>query len=90
MNEINAIKNITDYIVEQALILIPVLCVLGEMLKNTPKIPNWLIPWILTVIGIIGGCAIIGINASGIIQGILIAGVTVLGNQLVKQTIKRD
>lgn len=83
--------NIIDYIVEQALILVPVLYILGLMLKNTEKIKDWTIPWILLACGI--GCciAIMGVNIQAILQGILVTGASVFGNQLVKQTtIKRE
>lgn len=75
-----------NYIISKALILIPALYVLGMLLKNTPNIKNWLIPWVLTFFGIIGGVFLIGFNSDGVIQGILVAGTTVLGNQLIKQT----
>jgi Mn2+/Fe2+ NRAMP family transporter len=77
-------------IIEQALILIPALYIIGMFLKNTPAIKDWTIPYILLVLGIIGAIALIGLNVQAIIQGILVAGVTVFGNQLIKQTTKRD
>lgn len=77
--------NLMDYVVEQALILVPVLYVIGAMLKQS-KLKDWIIPWILLLISIIGAILIIGFNVNAVIQGILIAGVTVFGNQLVKQT----
>ena len=78
--------NLMDYVVEQALILIPVLYVLGIMLKNTKKIEDWIIPWILLLAGVGGSIAIMGFNINAIIQGILVTGATVYTNQLVKQT----
>mgnify|MGYP001576458335 CR=1 FL=1 len=78
--------NLMDYIVEQALILIPVLYILGVMLKGTNKIKDWTIPWILLVVGIIGAIALMGLNVNSVLQGILAAGTAVFGNQLVKQT----
>lgn len=78
--------NLMDYIVEQALILVPALYVLGMMLKNTEKIKDWTIPWILLVVGILGSIALIGLNVNAVIQGILTAGAAVFGDQLVKQT----
>lgn len=80
--------NIMDYIVEKALILIPVLYILGLMLKQTNKIKDWTIPWILLVFGIIASIALMGFNTSAILQGILVTGATVYANQLVKQTAK--
>ena len=79
---------IQEYIIGEALILIPVLWVIGYFIKQTPKVPNWVIVWVLAVTGIVGAVAIMGFNADGFIQGILVAGASVLGNQFVKQTKK--
>ena len=78
--------NLMDYIVEQALILIPVLYVLGVMLKRTNKIEDWTIPWILLIVGVIGAISLIGLNPNAIIQGILATGAAVYTNQLIKQS----
>lgn len=81
--------NLMDYIVEQALILIPVLYILGLMLKQTKQIKDWTIPWILLTCGI-GSCiAIMGVNIQSMLQGILVTGATVFGNQLVKQSTEK-
>lgn len=78
-----------DYIVDQALMLVPVLYILGMMLKNTEKIKDWTIPWILLACGI--GCciAILGFNLQSVLQGVLVTGAAVFGNQLVKQSTVR-
>lgn len=81
--------NLMDYVVEQALILIPVLYVLGIMLKNTNKIKDWCIPWILLVVGVLGAISLMGININAVIQGVLVTGVTVYANQLFKQSIDK-
>lgn len=81
--------NLMDYIVEQALILIPVLYILGLMLKSTEKIKDWTIPWILLSCGI-GSCiAIMGVNIQAILQGILVTGAAVFGDQLIKQSTEK-
>lgn len=83
--------NLMDYVVEQALVLIPALYIIGLMLKTSKKVPDWLIPFILLLFGIIGSIALMGININAIIQGILVTGVTVYTNQLFKQvTEKKD
>ena len=46
--------NVMDYIVSEAYILIPVLYVIGLFLKKIPMIPDWLIPWILLGLGMLG------------------------------------
>lgn len=76
-----------DYIVKDAYILIPVLYILGMFLKKTPKIKNWMIPWILLGVGIVGGFFVADMKLDGILQGILVTGVTVFANQLYKQTV---
>ncbi len=82
--------DIIFYLFNKSYILIPILYILGTFLKQTPKIQDYLIPWILLGFGIIGGYFLSGMKTEGIFQGILITGVTVLGNQLYKQTaIKR-
>ena len=82
--------NIEKYLVQQMLILVPVLYVIGMILKSTPKVMDWLIPWILLVIGVIFA-VFIGMGADisivdSIVQGILVTGVTVFANQLIQQT----
>ena len=79
--------DLMDYIVKDAYILIPVLYVIGVFLKRTPRIPDWLIPWILLVLGMIGAFFLSGMKLSGVLQGVLVAGLTVFANQLYKQTI---
>nr|DAK04180.1 MAG TPA: holin [Caudoviricetes sp.] len=81
--------NLLDYIKEQVFILIPVLYVLGLMLKSNKKIQDWVIPWILTICSIVGAVLLMGLNINAVIQGILCVGVAVYGNQLVKQTTKK-
>ncbi|REK74501.1 holin [Paenibacillus paeoniae] len=67
----------------------PVLFIMGLLLKNTPRVPNWTIPWVLLVIGMTGGIVIVGSPVQGIIQGVLVTGATVLTHQLVKQTTEK-
>ena len=79
-----------NYIIENALILIPVLYILGSFLKGLKNIKDKYIPLVLLAIGIGFSIAIIGFNVDAIIQGILVTGVTVLGNQLIKQSKKDE
>jgi len=82
-------ENLIKFVPEQLLIVVAALYVVGLMLKNTKQIKDWCIPWILLACGIGGSVAIIGFSTEAIIQGVLVTGVTVLGNQLVKQTIDK-
>lgn len=78
-----------NYITENALILIPVLLVIGAILKNTERIKDKYIPVILLPIGIALSVGIMGgFSVDSVIQGILVTGAAVYGNQLIKQISK--
>lgn len=82
---------ILEYIVENRLILIPVLYILGEFIKKTSFIKDKFIPMILLLVAVVfsilmGGDTII----NEIIQAVLVAGATVLGNQMIKQVNKEE
>ena len=77
------------YITENALILIPVLLVIGQILKGIEKIPDKWIPLILLPLGIVGAMALGGWTVDSAVQGILVTGTAVYGNQIVKQ-LKKD
>lgn len=82
---------ILNYVVENRLVLVPVLYILGAFIKNTEYIKDKFIPMILLFFGIVMSIAMGGDTAiNNIIQGILVAGVTVLGDQLVKQVGKDE
>lgn len=80
---------VLEYILDKALILIPVLNILGMLLKGIEKIPDKFIPLILLVFGVLGAVALAGFSADAVIQGVLVTGVAVYGNQVVKQ-LKKD
>lgn len=75
-----------DYLMEEALILIPVLLIIGKIVKATPFINNWLIPHIILIIGLTLTFYMLGINMDAFIQGVLISGAAVFSNQIFKQT----
>ena len=79
-----------NYIVDNCLILIPVLYIIGMILKNLEFIKDKYIPLILLPIGIALAIAIKGIDINSVIQGILVTGVTVYGNQIFKQINKEE
>lgn len=74
-----------SYITENALILIPVLVVIGQIIKNIQLIDNKWIPLILLPLGVVGAMALGGWTVDAAIQGVLVAGVAVYSNQIVKQ-----
>ena len=77
-----------EYIIENALVLVPVLNVIGMIIKNTEKIPDKYIPLILLFFGILGTIAILGLTPHSVVQGVLVTGAAVYGNQIVKQLKK--
>ena len=76
---------ILNYILDNALILIPVLNVLGLIIKHLSFIDNKWIPLILLAFGIAGSFGLMGFTVDAAVQGVLVTGVAVYGNQLVKQ-----
>jgi len=79
------------YITDNRLILIPVLYIIGYIIKKTYLIKNKYIPLILLAVGIslsvaMGGNTIV----DNIIQGILVTGATVLSDQIVIQSRSTD
>lgn len=90
--------NITEYIRDGYVILIPVLYIIGSFIKHSERINNKYIPLILMGVGIVFGiCISLGCNdtvlsaiINGTVQGILTAGAAVLSDQVVKQLSKKD
>ena len=79
---------ILEYITENALILIPVLLIIGSIIKRTEKINDKWIPLILLPLGIAGALALGGLSVDSAVQGVLVTGAAVYGNQIVKQMNK--
>lgn len=80
----------TKYLIENAYVLIPVLYILGNILKDLKFIADKYIPLLLLVLGILLSCAWLGFDMTAVIQGILITGITVYSNQVVKQILKNE
>jgi len=79
-----------EYIAENALLLVPVLNIIGMIIKSVEKIPDKYIPLILLFFGILGAVAVMGLSPESVIQGVLITGTSVYGNQVVKQLKKEE
>lgn len=77
--------DILSYITEHALILIPVLVVIGQIIKNIQVIENKWIPLILLPLGVVGAMALGGWTVDAAVQGVLVTGAAVYSNQIVKQ-----
>ena len=81
-------ETIKEFVIDQALIIIPVLYVIGTIIKGTEKINDKYIPLILLPISIIFCLFVVGFNVQGVIQGILVCGTAVYVNQLLVQAKK--
>lgn len=79
-----------NYILDQALILIPVVYILGLFLKKSTVVKDKYIPLILLFFGIALSLLLVGLNVQGIIQGILVSGTAVFANQIIKQSLKEE
>ncbi|OYQ67923.1 phage holin family protein [Aerococcus sp. 1KP-2016] len=81
--------DILNYVVQEGLVMIPVLFIIGEIIKGTELLGNKWIPLVLLVISIGLTPLVLGTyTANNIVQAVLVAGVTVFGNQLIKQSSK--
>ena len=82
--------DVQSFITNEALFIVPVLWILGAILKKTPKAADWMIPYILLVVGILLSVWTLGLDAEAIAQGVLVTGAAVLGHQLVQQARYKD
>lgn len=80
----------SKYVRAQILPLACALYVLGCILKKTPFIPDWLIPWILLGLGCLGALCLEGLHIDSVLQGVLACGIAVLSNQLYLQTVRKQ
>lgn len=85
-------ESITNYIINDALILIPVLNILGVILKNISnnKFSDKYIPVALLIVSIIFTNCMMGFGVDAFIQGVLVTGASVFLNQLFKQYSKEE
>lgn len=83
--------DVVNYIVQEGLVMIPVLFIIGEIIKGTELLSNKWIPLVVLVISIGFTPLVLGsYTADNIVQAVLVAGVTVFGNELIKQTSRED
>lgn len=83
--------DILNYIVQEGLVMIPVLFIIGEIIKGTELLGNKWIPLTVLVVSIGFTPLLLGAyTADNIVQAVLVAGVTVFGNELIKQSSRGD
>ncbi len=74
-----------NYIMDEALILVPVLLILGKIIKVSSIIQNRFIPFVLLAISVVFTTLMMGLSVQTIIQAILVTGAAVFGHQITKQ-----
>ena len=83
--------NVLDYIVQEGLVMIPVLFIIGEIVKGTELLSNKWIPLVILIVSVGFTPLVLGAyTADNIVQAVLVAGVTVFGNELIKQSSKGE
>lgn len=81
---------LSDFLLEQGLVLIPVLNIIGRIIKGIKFIDDKYIPLILLVIGVLAAMGLMGFSVSSAVQGVLLTGTAVFGNQLIKQLSSKE
>ncbi len=75
---------------EQLTLVVPALMIIGYALKKTPRVADWLIVWILLLIGVLASGLTLGFTVSGLANGVIAAGAAITTHQAYKQTMNRD
>ena len=83
---------LTEFLIEQALIMVPVLYILAEVvIKPTNVVDNKWIPLILLTVSLAATPAVIGAyTPDNFVQAVLVTGGAVLSNQIYKQVTKEE
>ena len=76
---------ITDLLDPSLFIVVAACLVLGYILKQTPRVPDWTIIYTITAFAIVATLFIQGPDIKSVLQGILCGAVAVFGHQLIKQ-----
>ncbi len=83
--------DLTGIDIDPALVLVvPALLIIGFALKKTPKCPDWLITWVILVLGAFAGLVSVGYDVNGFANGLIAGGLAIASNQLYKQTKNRN
>jgi hypothetical protein len=85
--EWNALFNLID---PKLLIVVACCWALGFVLKQTPRVPDWTIVYIVTLFAVAFTVWMLGVTPDAFMQGILCGAVAVFGHQLVKQAKQAD
>lgn len=81
---------IMEFLLDEALILIPVLLIVGKLLKQTPNVADWMIPYVLLGVGVTLSLLVMGVHVDAVVQGVLVTGAAVFSHQLFKQAKTKE
>lgn len=84
------IELISEYITEQAMILVPVLWVVGMIVKRVKQVKDKYIPVILLILGVVLANLYLGYSVEASLQGVLAVGLAIFAHQLKKQSQKTE
>ncbi|PAK51399.1 phage holin family protein [Paenibacillus sp. 7541] len=79
---------IFELIDPRLLIVVAACWVLGYIIKQTPRVPDWSIVYIVLIIAVWLTIGLLGWSVEALIQGILAGAFAVFGHQAVKQPVK--
>lgn len=80
---------IINGLIDARLLVVLAACwVIGYILKQTPRVPDWTIIFIVTAVSIVFVLLMLGLSVESVVQGILVGAVAVYGNQFIKQAKK--
>ena len=83
--------DVLNYVVQEGLVMIPVLFIIGEIIKATELLGNKWIPLTILIVSIGFTPLVLGAYpADNIVQAVLVAGVTVFGNELIRQSSRGE
>lgn len=78
-------------LVEPNMMVVVAACwAVGFALKTTPKVPDWSIVYIVTLVALGLSVWLSGFTPDAVIQGILSGAFAVYGHQLVKQATRKE
>lgn len=81
--------NVVFELIDPRLLIVVAACwVLGFVLKQTPRVPDWSIVYIVVLIAMALSVGLIGWSVEAVIQGVLAGAFAVFGHQAVKQAKK--
>jgi amino acid transporter len=76
--------NVQEVVANPQIAIVPLLVVLGTILKNKSKLPNNLIPWVITIISVALALIFVELSVKGALTGIIDAAIAVFGHGLSK------